>query len=491
MPVNNNKPGGLDSLAAMEAGLVVVKESLLQYPLDSVTPEFDKFLEQERINENLVDPSILGKDDLCRIQRSDGTMVELVVHGTQEVRDRIRKVLVKYSDIFSATLPSEPANLPAFTIEVDKRSWENPAKNRTAPRPQTWAKNEEIRRQLDNYLAEDIIEPSNAAFYSQVHLVPKPDGAWRFCIDYRNLNLVTQNITNWPLPYIRDMLHRIGQKKATIFGVMDFKSGYHQLGVDERCKHFLAFITAFGIYTFKRLPFGPKGAPSFFQMIMCTIVLIGLLYIICEVYLDDCIVHGKDITEFCENLSTVLSRFQKCGLTLNPKKCRFGMHTITYVGHTLDSTGITISRDKVAKVVQFAKPKTMKEMKSFLGLCNYLRDHIPSYAMLTHSLNAMVCSYKRSTLLTWNGTTNQAFDDLVTSINTAQKLFFYDPKYPVFLHTDASDYCMGANLFQIIDGIEIPIRFISKAFQAAQLRWKTLDKEGLQYIRLSKSSITC
>ena len=253
--VNNYKPEELNSMEVTKPGTIVAKESLLKFTDDLATPELDAYLQDERVNPNLVDP-LTDEAEILSIRKSDGSKVEIAVHGTSEVRKRIGNILQKYADLFCNELPKEPANLPAFTIEVDKSVWNRP-QNRTAPRPQTWAKSEEIRRSLDEMLELGVIEPSDAAYYSQVHLVAKPDNTWRFCIDYRNLNNATKHITNWPLPYIRDLLYRIGQRKATIFGVMDFKSGYHQLGVDQRCREYLAFITAFGIFTFLRLPFGP------------------------------------------------------------------------------------------------------------------------------------------------------------------------------------------------------------------------------------------
>ena len=471
------------------AGQIVSKMSLLDY--DLATPELDMFLEQERHNPNLVDPVEGDRTDLCRIHRQDGLEVELMVHGTEKGRRCIIKTLQKYVELFRSDLPSEPANLPSFSIDVDTKLWEINT-NRTSPRPQTWVKEEEIKRFLNENLELGTIVESDAAYYSQVHLVAKPDKSWRFCIDYRNLNAATKNITNWPLPNIRDMLNRIGRNNGTIFGVMDLKSGYHQIAVDKRIQNLLAFITAFGIYTWSRLPFGPKGAPSFFQFLMCTFVLKGLLYLICEVYIDDVIIYGKDEEDFCANLDKVLKAVKNSRLILNPKKCRFGLKEIEYVGHTLDGSGLRITDDKLRKIALFRKPMTMKEMKSFLGLCNFVREHVRDYGKLTHCLNKMTHNYVRGKPLQWTPTSDEAFTSLTEAIEHAQKLWFYDPKLPVYLYTDASDYCMGAYLFQVkMEDVyskgnrvgtvrkELPIRFLSKALQGAQLKWKIYDKEGL------------
>jgi hypothetical protein len=93
--------------------------------------------------------------------------------------------------------------------------------------------------------------------------------------------------------------------------VMDLTAGYHQAPVSLGTRVFLAFICFCGIFQFRRLPFGPKRAPSYFQQMMASVVLIGLIYFICEMYLDDCIVHGNGEDQFCDRLEQVLARFQR------------------------------------------------------------------------------------------------------------------------------------------------------------------------------------
>ena len=139
-------------------------------------------------------------------------------------------------------------------------------------------------------------------------LARKPNGAWRFCIDYRKLNLLTQ-MASWPIPHIRSMLARIGSKQSDTFGVVDLTSGYHHAPLTKSARVYTAFICFAGIYQFTRLPFGPKRAPSYFQEQMASVVLLGLIYLICEMYVDDCIVHGRGNTQFLERLEEVFKPF--------------------------------------------------------------------------------------------------------------------------------------------------------------------------------------
>jgi hypothetical protein len=112
-------------------------------------------------------------------------------------------------------------------------------------------------------------------------LAPKPNGKWRFCVDYRTLNVLSESLS-WPIPNIKMMLDRIGSHRAKYYGILDLSQGFYQIPLDEKSKALTAFITWCGTFEWNRLPMGIKGAPPFFQMVMATIVLVGLIYKICE-----------------------------------------------------------------------------------------------------------------------------------------------------------------------------------------------------------------
>ncbi len=151
----------------------------------------------------------------------------------------------------------------------------------------------------------------------------KPNGKWRFCIDFRNLNEALKSI-GWPIPNVKVMFDRIGQRRPQWFAVMDLTSGYYQLALDEESRIFTAFRTSDAVYQWKRVPMGLKSAPAHFQKAM-VLALQGLIYSIVEAYLDDVILHAKSPEEFCENLRKLLSKFKELGLILNPAKCKFGL----------------------------------------------------------------------------------------------------------------------------------------------------------------------
>ena len=134
-------------------------------------------------------------------------------------------------------------------------------------------KQAEIERQVQELLRLGIVETYNEARFSHVVLARKPNGKWRFCIDYRQLNLV-----GWPIPKIKEILLRLGDKKSKYFGVIDMTAGYHQANLHPESRKFTTFRTHSGTYQWKRVPFGLKGAPSYYQAQMAHALLEGLLY---------------------------------------------------------------------------------------------------------------------------------------------------------------------------------------------------------------------
>ena len=230
----------------------------------------------------------------------------------------------KFQDRFTTSVNREPATLPPFEIKVDKAQWKAMRSNKGYVRPQSPEKMAAIKKFIDQALIDGVITECQTTEWSQVLLTPKANRKWRFCIDFRALNTVSEG-QGWPIPNIKAMLNRIGALRPEFFAIMDLTSGYHQAQLAKASQEYTAFITFMGLYKWVRVPMGPKGAPSYFQQQMVGTVLPGLVHVICEVYIDDICVYAKTIDELCANLQKVLERLRKYNLTLNPKKCCFGL----------------------------------------------------------------------------------------------------------------------------------------------------------------------
>ena len=398
------------------------------------------------------------------------------IEGSPALQEMIKGLVLEYKDIFSDTLTTQPALVEPMVIEADRQKWNSSTKNKGPPRQQTLQKQQAILKQVTQMQELGIIQVSNAASYSQVHMVPKGDNEWRTTIDYVLLNDCTEN-AGWRVPNIGQMLIRIGQQRPTIFAVMDLTSGYHQAPLSASSRILTAFICALGIFEYTRVAMGLKGAPSYFQQLMTTVVLAGLVMIICEVYLDDIIVFGKTNTEFIDRLRQVFGRLRKHKITLNPKKCIFGVPSVEYVGHTIDSTGLSFSREKIDGVLMIPPPKSGKDLRSFLGVVGYFRDHIANHSTLVHPLYELYSNWEKTRRMEWTPEATDAFTAVRKAINECPTLFFVDDSSPIVLHTDASDYGIGAYCFQVVEGQERPIAFVSKSLTSTEQRWTTIEKE--------------
>ncbi|NBP59460.1 RNA-directed DNA polymerase, partial [bacterium] len=305
----------------------------------------------------------------------------VTIEGTDSLKSKLKTLILKYKDLFKDTLTPQPAKVKPLTLVVNEREW-NTKKNQLAPRPQDKDKRKAVREFIEDALKNKLIEPSQAEYWSQIHLQKKPNGKWRFCIDFRNLNKVCEGM-GWPIPNIEAMLHRIGGKRAKFFTIIDFTQGYYQTGLSKESRRFTAFRTETGLYQWTRVPMGLKGATSFFQSAMATVILSDLMFDTCEIYIDDLLQYGQDEKSYLDGLEKVLKRLMEYGVLLNPSKCKFGLTEVQYVGHVIDHEGLKFSSEKIEKVLNFELPKTMKNMKSFLGLTGFFRSHVANYAELS------------------------------------------------------------------------------------------------------------
>ena len=171
-----------------------------------------------------------------------------------------------------------------------------------APRRLPIAKREIVEKEIKKMLEHDVIQESSSPWASPIVLVKKKDGSVRFCSDLRKVNFVTRKDA-YPLPNISDCLDSLGGSRY--FSTLDLASGYWQVELDEDARPKTAFTTHLGLYEWKVMPFGLSNVPATFERLM-ELVLRGIQWERCHVYLDDIICFGKVFSQSLENLSQVL-----------------------------------------------------------------------------------------------------------------------------------------------------------------------------------------
>ena len=222
---------------------------------------------------------------------------------------------------------------------------------------------EEVRKLLDDMLERGVIEPSTSPWASPIVLVRKKDGMTRFCVDYRKLNDVTRKDA-YPLPQIDTTLDTLSGSQW--FSTLDLLSGYWQVEVDPNDQPKTAFCTIEGLYEFRVMPFGLCNAPATFQRLM-DLVLAGLQWSDCLVYLDDIVVVGRTFEEHFRNLGSVLQHLHESGLKLKPSKCSFFQQEVQYLGHIISREGVATDPAKIEKVATCPVPASKRRCNSFWG----------------------------------------------------------------------------------------------------------------------------
>jgi hypothetical protein len=391
-----------------------------------------------------------------------------------QARKKIQGHLDRYKVVFSDIPPGiiDRPGLPEFTIEtVDGQKPPVGVQYRLSPREK-----EELTRQLTMALEKGWIEPSSSPFGAPVLFAPKKDGGLRMCLDYRALNKITVK-NRYPLPRIDDLLDQLNG--ATIFSGLDLASGYYQIPIkdDGYSRDLTAFRTPQGLYHWRVVPMGLTNAPAIFQRTMQQVFgdMIGKFVLI---YLDDILIYSKDAESHASHVEAVLRRLKERQFYAKESKCNFAMKEIEFLGHIVSGEGIRVDPRKVQVVQDWPVPKSVHDVRSFLGLANYFRRFIHAFATIARPLQQLTRKEIKWSKSTWTDECQRAFELLKYKLTSAPLLALPDFSKPFEIIADASDFALGAVLVQ--DGH--PLAFESRKFTDAEIRYHTGEKELLAVI---------
>ncbi|KAA8495185.1 Transposon Ty3-I Gag-Pol polyprotein [Porphyridium purpureum] len=338
---------------------------------------------------------------------------------------------------------------------------------------------EALRESLNDLLKRGFIRPSRSPFGAPVLFVKKKDGSLRMCVDYRALNDVTIK-DRYPLPNMEEMLDQL--RHAKYFSKLDLFSGYHQILVEPDDVKKTAFQTRYGLFEFLVMPFGLCNAPATFQRTMNELFA-DLLDTTVVVYLDDILVYTKDEESHVTALREVFSRLQKAGYKLKGKKCSFFVQEVEYLGNIVGNGVIKMDPRKINALKEWPEPRTVTELRSFLGMTNWFRRFVKGYSTVVAPLTQLLQNVKSKTqMIELNTQAKEAFRSIICHLSEAPVLALPDPEKPFEVYTDRSEVAVGGWLAQE----NRPVAFTSRKLLDRETRYSSYEGELLAVIHCLK-----
>ena len=336
----------------------------------------------------------------------------------------------------------------------------------------------EVQIEIDKLIAQDVLETVDVAhdaqhdnWISPLVCARKKNKQLRLCLDLRTLNEAVVR-PHTIIPTAEELLGQIGSQH--IFSKLDAKSGFHQLLLSEQSRKLFTFCTPWGVYRYKRLPFGVSAAPEIFQQKM-TEIFKGMPGV--KIYFDDILVFGIDKADHDRNLQAVLAKAKSVNLQFNDSKCEYSKPSLTYLGHTLSRAGLQPDPDKCKAINEYPTPTTVKECQRFIGMATYLAKYISHLTDLTAPIRQVITSDEG---FHWTDDADNAFKEIKKILVSPRVLKLFDAKHETAVYADASKFGLGAVLMQK-DNADVwrPVMYASRTMTNTQHHYSQMEKEAL------------
>ena len=393
----------------------------------------------------------------------------LYASSDKKLKEEIIQIFLQNWDAISVS-PTDLGHTNLMKFDIDIPPGTTPVHSKV--RPLNPMMQTDLDRQLKEWLDADIIEECSSPWSSALVACKKKNSdKFRWCIDYRKVNLLTTK-DRFPLSSIEGNLHKLSG--STIFSSLDAASAFHCLDIVESSRDYTSFVTPNGQYRFKKMPFGLSNGPAMYSRLV-QMALSRLPPGFSLAYLDDIIIFSNNLVDHIDHLRQVVQLHAQVGMKLQLAKCQIFQDEVAYLGHLVSKDGIKMVPSYVTKVLEWPLPRTGKDLRSFLGFSGYYRTFIKDYSFLTAEMN----KEKNNSEIVWTEETKSKFEQLKQCFKEAPVRGY--PEYfnpnPFILDTDWSSTNMAAVLSQLQNNKERFLGCTARKCNPAQANYPSYKGE--------------
>ena len=393
-------------------------------------------------------------------------------------RDQYLQLILDNHDVFAAN-KYDLGWTDAVSHRINMRH-SRPIYQRQFPIPQ--AHEDTIQEHVKELLKKGVIERCSSPYNTPVFAVAKKSGGLRVVQDFREINRASYE-DKYSIRDVRECIDAIGKSNSDVFSTLDLASGFWQQNLEPESRPLTAFTVPSMNQQFQWCctAMGLQGAPASFSRLTAQVFSGDEASL---TYIDDVLGHTRGHARHLEWLESAFARLRQYGLKLNAKKCVFGAKDVTYLGFNVSSNGVSPEKDKVEAIKLLKPPSTVKEVKEFVGFCNYFRAMIPHFhqrAAPLFDLTKLSSPWSKGTL---PSQALAAFEDLRNTLGSAPIVAYPDFQKEFVLAVDAASGSdtvrggLGAVLSQPNgDGTENVVAYWSRGLRAHETRYTPYNLE--------------
>ena len=406
------------------------------------------------------------------------TQMDSNITLTTEEQNRLDNLLKEYEDIFVGKDGKIGlTNLYEHTIELKPDA----VPCHFLPYRMAPDKARQMEETCQEYVKQGILEETNSGpWASRAFLLQKYDtdgnkSGVRLISDFRHLNtsIIKQSLGS---PRADMSLEMIGHLKPTLFSKLDAQQGFFQIPLSEASRDATAFLTPSAKYRYKVMPQGLATSPQAFCALV-TMILNKLKYKCAIPYLDDILILSQNKEDHFRDLQDVFQSLRHGNLKLKPSKCQYFMDKIDFLGMVVTPKGLQPCPKKVQVIKTFPTPKTVKQVRSFNGMCQFYKKFIKDFATLAKPLYRLTEDNRK---FHWTEECDRNFNQLKNALYKEALLHYPNFEKEFILATDASGFSVGSTLSQKDEnGILRPVAFAGRCLKTHEKNYSATERELL------------